>query len=374
VKRTQWILLAGVAVLFSVGYTITALINRPMGNALLLQTPTVVTNTPNVQIVSQQISPSPVAKATSVQTEAPAATPTILPTSVPKTCGNTGSMRLLVIGLTTPTDEEILGADAIRLVTVDFDRPSATVLTLPALLWVDASIPGSTSIERIQLATVYNRAYLAARGDPQQVRAQKATQAVAQVIIDNFAYPPDHYITVDDSAFIKYVDALGGIEIDLPEAVDGTAEEYGYYPAGPQLLDGTRALNFSRLFHPGGMYTYDVWGNMQRQNLVIRAILAAMLKPKNWPKIPDLVREARQAVITDMSINLTIDLACMAKEVGEDARMLAFSEEMVTLDRSGRMIPDIAAVKSLIAKMDDWQLRFDRKSLLQKGRFSRFAW
>jgi polyisoprenyl-teichoic acid--peptidoglycan teichoic acid transferase len=302
----------------------------------------------------QQLSPSPVVnRHERPKQKQPTATPTSRPTSVPKTCGNTGSMRLLVIGLTTPTDEEILGADAIRLVTVDFDRPSATVLALPALLWVDASITRQYRREdRIQLATVYNRAYQAARGDPQQVRAQKATQAVAQAIIDNFAYPPDHYITVDDSAFVKYVDALGGIEIDLPEAVDGTAEEYGYYPAGPQLLDGTRALNFSRLFHPGGMYTYDVWGNVQRQNLVIRAILAAMLKPKNWTKIPDLVREARQAVVTDLSINLTIDLACMAKEVGEDARMLAVSEEMVTLDRSGRMIPDIAAVKSLVAKMD----------------------
>jgi anionic cell wall polymer biosynthesis LytR-Cps2A-Psr (LCP) family protein len=39
----------------------------------------------------------------------------------------------------------------------------------------------------------------------------------------------DHYLTVDDSAFVKYVDSLGGIEIDLPKAVDASSEDYGIY-------------------------------------------------------------------------------------------------------------------------------------------------
>ena len=99
------------------------------------------------------------------------------------------------------------------------------------------------------------------------------------------------------------MNALGGVEIDLPRAVDGSSEGYGVYPAGQQLLSGMQALNFARLFHPGGVHNQDVWGNLERQNLVVRGILAATLKPGNWIKIPDLVEAAHDAVITDLSPN-----------------------------------------------------------------------
>jgi LCP family protein required for cell wall assembly len=283
----------------------------------------------------------------------PDPTRTTPPIEIAKVCGNTGSMRLLVIGLTTPTDTEILGADAIRLVTIDFDQSSATIMTLPALLWVDTPTLAEFGVEQTQLNLVYNTAFSAAKGNPKKARDQKATQAMAQTIIDNFGFVPDHYITVDEGSFVKYVDALGGIEINLPQAVDGTSEDYGVYPAGPQLLDGRRALNFARLFHPGGVTDLDIWGNLERQNLVVKGILAATLKPQNWTKLPSLLKEVNQAIVTDLSVTQTLDLACMAGKVGENARMLAIGEDMVKVDGLGRMIPNVEAIRRFIAQMDD---------------------
>jgi anionic cell wall polymer biosynthesis LytR-Cps2A-Psr (LCP) family protein len=261
-------------------------------------------------------------------------------------------MRLLVIGLTTPTNEDLLGADAIRLVTINFDQPSATILTLPAVLWVDTPALSDLGVSNSLLSLVYLKAYSAVKGDPLPIRSQKATQAVAQTIVDNFNFVPDHYLTVNEDSFVKYVNALGGIEVTLPQAVDGNYEGYGIYPAGPQLLNGMQALNFARLFHPGGIEKLDVWGNLERQNLVVKGILAATLKPQNWTKIPSLMKEVHQAVITDLSLNQTLDLVCMSGKVGESARMLAVSEDMVKMDGMGRMIPDVEAIKRLIAQMD----------------------
>jgi anionic cell wall polymer biosynthesis LytR-Cps2A-Psr (LCP) family protein len=351
-NRTRWILFVVLAaVLIGGGYGVLAWLNNPMGQTLILQTPIQSSAQTAVQSISTQTSIG-VENTPDANTAMPVATQTLPPTEANMVCGNTGSTRLLVIGLTTPTEDDLLAADAIRLVTIDYDQPSATIMTMPASLWVDTPVLADIGVEQIQLAMVYNRAYSAATGYPEKVRSQKATQAIAQTIVDNFGFVPDHYITVDEGAFVKYVNALGGIEINLPEAVDGTSEGYGIYPAGPQLLTGMRALNFSRLFRPGGANDLDVWGNLERQNMVVKGILAATLKPQNWTKIPSLMNEVQQAVITDLSLNQTLNLACMADLVGESARMLAVGEDMVTVDGLGRMIPDAEAIKRLMAVMD----------------------
>ena len=352
-NRARWALFVGlVAILLGVGFGVLAWINRPMGQTLTLQTPTQLTAPIAVQPGSKQPA-APVGITPTSAMAMPVVTKTAPPAGVAKNCGNTGSVRLLVLGLTTPTDVEILGADAIRLVTINFDKPSATIMTLPALLWVNTPALADLGIKQLELNLVYNTAFSAVKDSPKEVRDQKATQAMAQTILDNFGFVSDHYITLDEEAFVKYVNALGGIEINLPKAVDGTTEGYGIYPAGKQVLDGQHALNFARLFHPDGAAGLDIWGNLERQNLVVKGILAATLKPQNWTKIPSLVKEVNQAVVTDLSLNQTLDLACMAGKVGGNARMLGVGEDMVKVDGLGRMIPDVEAIKRFIAQMDD---------------------
>jgi LCP family protein required for cell wall assembly len=260
-------------------------------------------------------------------------------------------MRLLVIGLTLPTDGEVLGADAIRLVTLDFDQPSATIMAIPALLWVKTPTLVGLGVAETQLAAVYTQAYENKKLSSERLRHQLATQALAQTIVDNFGFVPDHYLTVDERTFVEAVDTLGGIQITLPEAVDGTSEEYGIYTAGGQTLDGMRTLNFARLFHPDGVEDLDTWGNMLRQKLVVQAILAEALKPKNFTKIPALADDLMRGVVTDLSLKQTLDLVCMVEKVGQNTQTLGVSEEMVTLDDSGLMIPDLEAIKQLIAPM-----------------------
>jgi len=345
-KYTRWILLVCLVAVLLVGVLgVLAWINRPIGQRLTLQTPALV-------ITPTEDQPGPTQAAEPVEITPTAVTKTTTLSEGSKICGNTGRMHLLVIGVTTPTKDRQLGANAIRLVTVNFDRSSASVLTLPAMLWVNTPVLADLGVKEFELSLVYLKAHSAAKTNQEEIPAQKATQAMAQTILDNFGFVPDHYITVDEGVFIKYVDALNGIEINLPAAVDGTAEGYGLYPAGPQVLNGTRALDFARLFHPAGVSGEDVWGNLERQNLVVKGILAATLKPQNWTKIPGLMRDVHQAVITDLSLSQIIDLACMVGKVGEKAQMFAVGENMVKMDGMGRMIPDSDAIKQLISLIE----------------------
>jgi len=270
-----------------------------------------------------------------------------------KTCGETGIMRLLVHGRASPMLSGHYGADAVRLVIVNFDVPSAAVLALPAELWVNSPVLADQGIEQAELNMVYQTAWETAHGEPDDVRTQKATQALAQTIVDNFEFVPDHYITVEEEAYIEFIDEIGGVDVTLTSAVDGTSEGYGTYNAGVNHLDGLRTLNLTRLVHPSAQPEPDIWGSLSRQDAVLQGMLTAALKPENLGNLPDLVKALRKVVTTDLSVDQALDLACMLQEVGESAGLESVGPPpyLVTIDAEGRMMPDVEGIKALLAQM-----------------------
>ena len=84
------------------------------------------------------------------------------------------------------------------------------------------------------------------------------------------------------------VDTLGGVEVYVPETVDGTPEGYGIYEAGTEQMNGQRALDYVRMLQPAG-HAPDENARIARQNQVIVGLQAEILKPENWLKIPKLI-------------------------------------------------------------------------------------
>ena len=342
-KHTGWIWALAVGALLLMGVAgVLVWMQRPMGPPLAL----------NVPVVEVQPAVEDLALSQQRQTGAAAPAAAQEKAQQPKgPCNAKGLQRLLVIGRASPIEAGMYGADAIRLAVVDYDRGRAAILALPVQLWVDTPALAGIGVEETSLNLAYQKAWETAHGNPDDVRTQKATQALAQTILDNFAFVPDHYITVEEAAFVRYVDTLGGINITLAQPVDGTSEGYGVYAAGPQLLDGARTLNLTRLLHPSGQPAPDTWGSLSRQDLVMKGLLATALKPENWDKAPDLVKEIRQAITTDLSASQALDLACMAQAAGGQAALLVVEPEMVTY-QDGHMLPDLQAIHQLIQQME----------------------
>ena len=91
-----------------------------------------------------------------------------------------------------------------------------------------------------------------------------------------------------------------------------------------------------------------MWGRFDRQNIVLQGLLAAIRKPENWGKVPDLVKEARKTILTDLSVDQAMDLKCIIEEVGSDADLLEVEQNMVTVDAQGHWNPDFEAIRALI--------------------------
>lgn len=328
-KRILVILSVGVILVLAGGVAVVlVLANTPLGPSLELDVP------PQVQ--ARQLA--------AIQNA---------PQAQQKTCGNKGIMRLIVIGRASPITAGLYGADAIRLVAVDFDTPAAGILALPVALWVETPVLADLGFDHETLSMVYQLAWENTQGEPDHVRSRKATQALAQTIVDNFEFVTDHYVTVEETPFIEFIDQLDGIEVNLPEAVDGMSEGYGVFPAGVQLLSGIQALNLARLLHPSGQAEPDIWGSLQRQTIILQGMRDTVLRPENVGKVFDLAKASRKAVITDLSVNQAQDLACMVEEVGSQAHLLAVTPEMVSYDAEGHMIPDMEAIKMLLESLTE---------------------
>lgn len=269
-----------------------------------------------------------------------------------RTCGASGVMKIMEVGIASPLEAGHPGADAVRLVVVDFDEVRVGILAIPADIWVDTPEDLVDELgDMASLNEIYLTAYQTAPGNPDSVLTQKATEVLAQVIVDEFEFVPGKYININGDAFIDLVDTLDGITITLATELDATAENYGVFPVGAQTLDGEKTLDFVRVLYPDGVGP-DYFGRLERQNMVIDALLDAVQSPQNWVVIPDLIKDARKMVVTDLSVNKANQLVCMIEEVGSQAEMLVVSDDMVSVDEQGRMIPDIDAIKDLISELE----------------------
>jgi anionic cell wall polymer biosynthesis LytR-Cps2A-Psr (LCP) family protein len=130
----------------------------------------------------------------------------------------------------------------------------------------------------------------------------------------------DYSIVIDFSGFQKIVDALGGIEIDVPESIVDTQYPtiYDSYETfrisrGLQVLDGKTALKYARSRHSTNDFSRSV-----RQQLVIRAIRERVLSLgylTNTTKISDTYDIVSEHIDTDLSIDQMINLALHAKDI-----------------------------------------------------------
>jgi LCP family protein required for cell wall assembly len=81
----------------------------------------------------------------------------------------------------------------------------------------------------------------------------------------------NHFVVIDFNGFKKMVDALGGVEVCVPEEVNDTTGHISL-PAGTYNVKGQRALDYVRVRHDiGTVETGDI-GRMKRQ----QAFLASM--------------------------------------------------------------------------------------------------
>lgn len=269
------------------------LLKKPVSEPLSLPTiPSINQPSSLNESIDEAFLPTP--KPPSNLSEIPAfVQPTIGPGEKP-VCGKDNEWILLMVGIDYRGEGYLYGlADQIRVARIDFVNMTVNMIALPRDLLVEApegrfKPPGPYKI---------NQSYLfGTEGWGGYYGTGLGAGALAEVIQYNFGVPIDHYVVINASVFEDFIDAIGGIQIDLPYPVAGGS--LGDYPAGVQTLDGWRARQLVRIRKGYG----DAF-RVSNQTIVLKAILAKMVKPEYIAKIPSLIKQFSGTFLTDLSID-----------------------------------------------------------------------
>lgn len=198
-----------------------------------------------------------------------------------------GPVNILFMGSDKRPDEPAR-ADTILLMRVNGQKKSISQLSIPRDTLVD--IPGYGE-EKINSAYAY--------GGP---------ALMIQTVEQFTGVPINHYVQLDFDGFPEIVDAVGGVEINVPKTIDSQYPvEYDWtdvhFDAGPQHMDGNRALVYVRV-----RYSDDDFQRMGRQQQFMESLQKRFTSPMNMMRLPLTAPGMIGALTTDLSTNELMSL------------------------------------------------------------------
>jgi len=199
-------------------------------------------------------------------------------------------------------------SDTMLLLTIDPLTKTAGMLSVPRDMWVN--IPGF-GYSKINNAYALGQAYNLPGGGP----------GLAIKTLENFlGIDIQYYAQVEFLTFEKMIDTIGGVCLTVPEkiTVGRTYEHQAKLQPGYQCLDGKSTLGYARARYTEGG---DV-DRAARQQQVIFAIRDKLIDPANFLSLmsqaPTLYNELSGGINTNLSLNDTLRLAVLAKDIPMD--------------------------------------------------------
>lgn len=214
--------------------------------------------------------------------------------------------NILLLGVDRTPEGTALGrTDTIILTTVVPLQPFVGAVSIPRDLWV--TVPGYGE-NRVNTAHFFGENDTPGAGP----------QLVMDTVEMSFGVDVHHYVRVQFDGFQSFIDALGGLEIELDEPLGG-------YPAGSHLLNGEDALAFVR-----DREGTDDFFRMRQGQIFLKSLLGQITAPGTWVKLPQAFLALRGAIETDVPLwKLPILGVALLRAGPSEIEFRAIDREMV---------------------------------------------
>ncbi len=167
----------------------------------------------------------------------------------------------------------------------------------------------------------------------------------------------DRYIRLNNFGLEKIIDALNGLDVTVPKDIkyqDDSQHFYVNLKAGKQHFDGHKLLNFLRYRHDANG---DV-GRMQRQQMVMRSMLAQWSDPSTVSKIPQLMSIVKDSVDTNLTVEEMVAIGGFTFNNGTDKDRLQTLLMPGDYNGDGKhgvsyWLPDSTGIGNMMAKYFD---------------------
>ncbi|MGZ8783283.1 MAG: LCP family protein, partial [Gaiellaceae bacterium] len=145
---------------------------------------------------------------------------------------------------------------------------------------------------------------------------------------------PNHVVLVDFDDFKEVIDALGGIEVDVPKPIlsnrfdcpyptDARCQQWeGWrFEPGTQTMDGKRALIYTRIRENRLDPAENDLTRGERQQDVVEAMAGQVVSPRTFLRLPFIGADLVKPLVTDLSAGELLQLGWV-KVRANDARAL----------------------------------------------------
>ena len=234
--------------------------------------------------------------------------------SVSTTIKDKKPVSILLLGVDT-TDDGVRdtetgyrgNSDTMIVVTVNPKTNKTTMMSVPrdsmAQIW-KSSTNNTKKIQKINSA--YN------------IGNEESAVATTEKLLN---IPIDYYVKVDFNSLKQIVNAVGGVDVDVPFSFSygDTGEKESHFKKGKMHLNGKQALDYSRMRYedPQGDY-----GRQLRQRQVITAIIKSAASAKTFTHYQKVLDSISSSMTTNLSFSdmqsMFLNYRGAAKSIGSD--------------------------------------------------------
>ena len=203
-----------------------------------------------------------------------------------------GEFRILLMGVSKDIDSEL--TDTIMVASYDPKTQTASLLSIPRDTFVGKNKSNANSYDKI------NALY------------QKGPEKTLQAVNEITGLDLEYYAVIDNKALIKTVDAIGGVDFDVPIRMkydDPTQDLEIDLQPGMQKIDGAKAEQLLRFRHNNDGTSYsseygdnDI-GRMRTQREFISETARQTIQLKNIVKLKELMDIVFQNVQTNVKLS-----------------------------------------------------------------------
>ena len=318
--------------------------------------------TPTAPIVAQAtttaIPPTPDPRDPNTPTPAlPTATmpAAVAPTATPLPYGNSPIIRrlkegqrvsVLLVGFGGPGHDGAYLTDTLQVMSFDPKTGDVTLVSVPRDLWVqlpqyqgrggywgrinEAYMIGMGQVDRNDMNVPYSK---------HDAGGQMAMKAVSQVL----GIPLDYWISLDFVGFRQFIDAIGGVNVNVERAFtdteypnnDDAAVDPSYrtvrFEAGWQHMDGERAIVFAR--SRKAPEDGSDFGRARRQQLLMSAVKDQIVSVETIPKLFGILDALEGHIRMSFSFSEAKDLLGWGQEQAAAKRQFAINSGVIDSNR-----------------------------------------
>ncbi|MEX2184890.1 MAG: LCP family protein, partial [Chloroflexota bacterium] len=281
-------------------------------------------------------------------------TPSTVPSESPSPTPEIPRVNLLVIGVDSGVGRRTHLTDTMVVVSLDPVTETVSMLSIPRDM-VDVPLPdGRRYRSKINSLVAY------ARNHPRQFPGYDGTgnDVLMDALGTLLRLDIDYYAKVNMSGFVRVVDTLGGVDVNVARSFcDTHYRGYGFthgfsIKAGRRHLNGNEALAYARVRKPAGESDFT---RAARQQEVLAGIRDAIAGGRFLRDPIGLVKALGRTVETNAPRKILPDYAEVVSHVDRSRMFRAVVDHPLVssgFDRRGSIqIPDVAGIRALASEL-----------------------